>query len=132
MGVSVPKMAQLESVFVLRLDIGRRHADGAVSRVVVGVDQVLDDVHPTHGASVRQICPYHGFDGAVKSLFHGCLLLAFTGKMLDTVTYYQGLKFRVNELIALVGLKAPWMAWVRGGKTCLRAAVIALAFLEFT
>ena len=103
-GVSVPEEAHPESFLILLLDIGRRHADGAVARVVVGVHQVLDEVHPTHGAALRQICPYPGFDGAVKSLHHGCLLLAFTGKVLDTVALHQGLKVRVKKLLALVGL----------------------------
>ena len=97
-------MAHPESVFVLLLNIGRRHADGAVTRVVVGVHQVLDDVDPTHGAAVRQICPNPGFVGVVKSLYYGNFLLAFTGKLLDTVTLHQGLKVRVKELLALVCL----------------------------
>ena len=84
-GVSVPERTHPESVLVLLLDIGRGHADGAVVRVVVGVHQVLDDVHLTHGAAVRQICPYPGINSAVKSVNHGRLLLAFTGKVLNTV-----------------------------------------------
>ena len=104
MGVSVPKEAHPESVLVLLLDIGQRHADGAVARVVVGVHQVLDDIHQTHGATVRQICPYPGLDGAVKSLHHGRLLLDLTGKVLNTVALHQGLKVRVKEHLALVGL----------------------------
>ena len=103
-GVSVPEEAHHESVLFLLLDIGRRHADGAVVRVVVGVHQVLDDVHPTHGAAVRQICLYPGLDGAVKLLYHGRLLLALTGKALNTVALSQGLKSRVKELLAFVGL----------------------------
>ena len=47
-GVSVPEAAHPESVLVRLLDIGWRHADGAVERMVVGVHQVLDAVHPTH------------------------------------------------------------------------------------
>ena len=103
-GVFVPEEAHPKSVLVLLMDIGRRHADGAVARVVVGVHQVLDDVHTTHGAAVLQIYPYLGFAGAVKSLHHGCLLLDFTGKVLDTVALHQCLKVRVKELLALVGL----------------------------
>ena len=39
-GISVCKKAQSETVLVLLLDIGRRHADGAVARVVVRGSQV--------------------------------------------------------------------------------------------
>ena len=84
-GVSIPDKAHPESVLVLLLEIGRRHADKAVARVVIGVYQVLDDIHPTKGAAVRQICPYPGLEGAVKSLHHGRLLHALTGKVLNTV-----------------------------------------------
>ena len=103
-GVSVPKMAHPETVLVLFLDIGRRHADGAVARVVVGVNQVLDDFYPAHGAAVRQICPYPGLDSPIKSLHHGRILFALTGKVLDTDAFHQGLEVRVEELLALVGL----------------------------
>ena len=72
--------------------------------MVVGVHQVLDDVHPTQGVTVRQICPYSGLDGAVKSLHHGRLFFAFTGIVLDTVALYLDLKVRVKELLAFVGL----------------------------
>ena len=92
------------SVLVLLLDKGRPHTDGAVVRVVVLVHQILDDVHQSHGAAVRQICPYPNFNGAVKSLHHGRLLLAFTGKVLDTVELHQSLKVRVTELLSLLGL----------------------------
>ena len=92
------------------------NADGAVARVVVGVHQVLDDIHPTHGAAVRQICPYPGHYGGVKSLHHGRLLLALTGKVLNTVLLHQGLKIRVKELLAFVRLSAPWFPWGRGGE----------------
>ena len=102
--VSVPEEAHPESIHLLPLDIGRRHADGAVARVVVGVDQVLDYIHLTHGATVRQMCPYSGLDGAVKSLHYGRLLLALIAKLLNTVALRQGLKVRVKELLALVGL----------------------------
>ena len=104
MGVSVPKEAHPESVLVLLLDINRLHADGAVALVIVKVHQVLDDIHPIHGVTVRQICSYSGLDGAIKLLQNGRLLLAFTGKVLDTVAIHQGLKVRVKELLALVGL----------------------------
>ena len=73
-------------------DIGRSHADGAVARVVVGVNQVLDDIHPAHGPAVREICPYPGYDGAVESLYYGRLLLAFTGKVLNTMALHKGLE----------------------------------------
>ena len=72
--------------------------------MVVGVNQVLDDIHPAHGSAVPQICPYSGLDGSVKSRYHGCLLLAFTGKVLDTVALYKGLDVRVEELLAFVCL----------------------------
>ena len=103
-GVSVPKKAHPETVFVFLLDIGRGHADGAVARCVVGVNQVLNDIYPAHGAAVRQICPYPGLDGLIKSLHHGRLLFAFTGKMLDTMAFHQGLEVRVEEFLTLVGL----------------------------
>ena len=103
-GVSVPKDAHPKSVFVLLLDIDRRHADKEVTRVVVKVHQVLDYIYQTHGATVRQICPYSGCDSAVKSLHHGRLLLAFTGKVLDTVAFHQSLKLRVKDLLTLVYL----------------------------
>ena len=102
--VSVSKQAHPKTVLVLLFDIGRRHADEAVARFVVGVNQVLDDIHLAHGAAVRQICPYPGFDGAVESLYHGRLLLAFTGKVLNTMALHKGLEIRVEELLALVGL----------------------------
>ena len=102
--VSVPKTAQPKTIFVILLDIARRHGDGAVARVVVGVDQLLDDIHPTHGAAVRQICPYPGFDGPIESLRFGRLLFAFTVKVLNTVACHQGLKVRVEEFVTLVGL----------------------------
>ena len=72
--------------------------------MVVKVHQVLDDIHLTHGAKVRQLCPYSGLDGAVKFLHHSRLLIAYTGKVLDTVTLNQNLKVRVKEFFALVGL----------------------------
>ena len=102
--VSVSEKANPETVFVCLLEIGRNHADGAVARVVLGVTQVLDDIHPAHGTAVRQICPYPGLDGSVKSLYNGRLLLALTGKVMDTVALHQGLEVRVEELLAFVGL----------------------------
>ena len=101
--VSFPKKAHPETVLVFLLDIGRRHADGAVARVVVGVNQVLDDIYPAHGAAVRQICQYPGFDSPIESLRHGRLLFALTGKLLNTVAFHQGLEFRVEEFLALLG-----------------------------
>ena len=71
--VSVSEYTDLESVIVLCLDIGRRYADGAKVRVVIEVYQVLDNLHSTHGAAVRQIFHYSGLDSAVKSLHHGRL-----------------------------------------------------------
>ena len=102
--VSVSEQAHSETVLVLLLNIGRIHTDRAVERVVVCVNQVLDDIHPAHSASVRQICPYPGLDGAVKSLYHGRLLLALTGNVLDTMALHKGLEIRVEELLAIVGL----------------------------
>ena len=86
------------------MDISRRHANGAVARVVESVYQVLNDIHPAHGATVRQICPYASLDGAVEPLHHGRLLLALTGKVLDTIALHQGLEVRVEELFPVVGL----------------------------
>ena len=102
--VSVSEEAHPETDLVLLLDIGRTHVDGAVARVVVGVNQVLDDIHPAHGAADRQLCPSPGLDGSVESLYHGRLLLALTGKVLDTVALHQGLEIQVEELLAFVGL----------------------------
>ena len=104
MGVAVPKKVHPETVFVLLLNINRQHADGAVPRVFLGVNQVLDDIYPAHGAAVRQICPYPGLDSPIKSLHHGRLLFALTGKVLDTVAFHQGLEVRVEELLVLVGV----------------------------
>ena len=81
-----------------------------MARVVESINQVLHAMYPAHGAAVRQICPYSRLDGAVKSLDHGRLLLAFTGKMLDTVAFHQCLEVRVEELLAFVGLLALRMA----------------------
>ena len=97
--VSVSEKAHPETVVVLYLDIGRSHADGAVARVVVGVNQVLDDIDLAHGAAVRQICPYSGLDGSVESLYHGRLLFALTGKVLNTVALHQGMEVRVEVLL---------------------------------
>ena len=72
-GVAVPKKAHPETVLILLLDLCRRHADGAVARVVIKVYQILDDIHQTHGATVRQICLYPGHDGPIESLHHGRL-----------------------------------------------------------
>ena len=104
MGVAVPEQVHPETVLVRFLDIGQSHADGAVARVVVGVNQVLEDIHSAHGASVRQICPYLGLDVPIESLHHGHLLFALTGKALNTLAFHQGLKGRVEEFLALVGL----------------------------
>ena len=104
MGVSVPIETHPETVLILLLDIGRRHANGAMAQVVVSVNQVMDDIHSAHGAAVRQICPYFGLNGSVESLYHGRLLLDLTGKVLETVAFHQSLEVRVEELVALVGL----------------------------
>ena len=96
LGVSVPVQTHQKTVLVLLLDIGRHHADIAVARVVVGVHLVLDDIHPTHGAAVGQICLYPGLDGAIKSLYYGRLMHALTGKVLNTVALHQALKVRVK------------------------------------
>ena len=72
--------------------------------MVVGVYQVLDNIHPTQGAAVRKICSYPSLDGAIESLHHNRLLFAFTGKVLYTVAFHQSLEVRVEELFVLVGL----------------------------
>ena len=64
--------------------------------MVVGVYQVLNIINSAHGAAVRQICPYAGFDGAVQPLKFGDLLIAFTGNMLNVVTFYKRFKVRVK------------------------------------
>ena len=97
-------MAHSTTVLVYFLDIGRRHADEAVARVIVGVNQVLDDIYPAHGAAVRQICQYPNLNGLIESLHYCRLLFALTGKVLDTKAFHQGLEVRVGELFALVGL----------------------------
>ena len=102
--IFVFEKAHPETVFVLLLDIGPSHADGAVARVVVGVNQVLDDINQAHCAAIRQVCPYPGFDGSVKSLYNGHILFALTGKVLDIVSLYHSLEVRVEELLAFVGL----------------------------
>ena len=107
-------MAHTETVFVHLLDIGRRHANWAVARVVVNVNQVLDDIYPAHGAAVRQMWPYPGLEGSIESLIHFRLLFALTGKVLDTVGFHRGLEVRVEKFRALIGLKALIIAWVCG------------------
>ena len=72
--------------------------------MVVGVNQVLDDIHLTYNAAVRQICLYPGLDGSDKSLYHGRLLLVLTGKVLDTVAFHQGLEVQIEKLLAFVDL----------------------------
>ena len=52
LSVSVSEKAHPETVFVLLLNIGRSHVDGTVSRMVVSVNKVLDDIHPAHGVAV--------------------------------------------------------------------------------
>ena len=56
-GVAVPEEAHPETVLVILMDICRRHADRTAARVIVRVNQVLDDINPAHSAAVRQICP---------------------------------------------------------------------------
>ena len=104
MNVAAPEEAHPETVLVFLQNISRRNADGAVARIIVVINQVLYYITPTHGAPVRQICPYPGLDGPVKSLYHARLLLVFTGKVLDTVAFLQSLEVRVEELLALVCL----------------------------
>ena len=99
-----PKRCHPETVLVLLLDIDLCHADGAVARVVVIVNQVLNNIYPYHGTVVQDIGPYPGLDGSIKSLYHGRLLFAFTGKVLDAVAFHQGLEVRVEEFLALLGL----------------------------
>ena len=77
--VFVCEEAQSETVFSFQLDLSRRHADDAVARVVVSVNQVLNDIYLAHGAAVRLIYLYFGLDDSVKSLYHGRVLIAFTG-----------------------------------------------------
>ena len=72
--------------------------------MVVSFNQVLDDIHPAHSAAVRKICLYPGLDCAIEALQDGRLLLAYTGKVLDTAVLHKGQKFRVENLLALVGL----------------------------
>ena len=75
-----------------------------MARVVVGDHQVLDDIHPPHGAAIRQVCKYPVLDGAVEPLHHGCLLFALTCDVLDTMALHQARELRIEELLALVGL----------------------------
>ena len=75
-----------------------------MARVIVCVNQVPNDIHLAHGAAVRQICQYPGLDGSVQSLDNGRLLLALTGKMLDTGAHYQSLKVRVKKILAFANL----------------------------
>ena len=130
--VSFLKRAHPETVLVLLLDTGLRHVDKAVTRVVVGVDQVLDDIHSTHGAAVRQICPYPCFDGLMESFHHGRLLFALTVKVLDTVAFHQRLEVRVEEFLDLVGHSRLGWRGFAVVSICPKAGVIALASLEWT
>ena len=52
LGVVVPDKAHPETVFVLHLDIGQRHADKAMARFGVAVNQVMNDIYLAHGAAV--------------------------------------------------------------------------------
>ena len=70
-------------------------------RVVVGVYQVLDDIHPAHNVAVRTICPYFGLDETASPQSP---LLAFTGKVVNIVALNRGSKIRVEEHFVLVGL----------------------------
>ena len=103
-GVFVFTKAHPDTFLILLLDIGRHHADGALPRMVLSVNHVLDNIYSAHDAAVRQICPYPGLDCLIESLHHGRLLFALIGKVLDTVAFHQYLKFRVEELFDLVGL----------------------------
>ena len=102
--MSPSSIRRTQRVLVFLLGISRRHADKAVSLVIVGVDQVLDDIHPTHGAGVRQICPYLNFDNSIESLHHGSPLIALTGQVLDSVAFHLRLEVRVEEFLAFVNL----------------------------
>ena len=103
-GVSVPKTAHSKTVFVLLLDIGRRHAGWAVARGFIGVNQFLNDIYRAQCAAVRQIWPYPNLDSLIKSLHHCRIVFALTGKVLNTVAFHQGLEVRVEELFALDNL----------------------------
>ena len=104
MDIAILEETHPETVFDYLLDIGRFHADGAVARVVVPVNQVLDDIYPAHRAAVRQICPYPGHNGPIESFHHGRVFIALTGKVLDTVAFHQSLEIRVEEFFAFDGL----------------------------
>ena len=92
MVIAVPVQAHPETVFVFLSDIGWRHADEAIARVVVGGNQTLDNIYLLHGAEVRQLCPYPGFDGSVELLHNGRLLLALIGQVLNTLAFHEGME----------------------------------------
>ena len=104
--VSFPKKAHPITVNVLLLNIGRRHADGEVARVVLGLNEVLDDILPTHGAALRQICPYPGFDNLIESLHNNRCFIERIGKVLDIVAVNQLQEVRVDKFLTYVGVSA--------------------------
>ena len=63
---------------------------------------MLDDIYLAHGAAIREICPYTGLDGSIKSLNYGRLLFAFTGKVLNNVAFNQSLYVQVEERVSVV------------------------------
>ena len=73
-------------------------------RLVVGFNKVLNDIHSAHCAAVKKISPYPNIDCAIEPLHYCRLMLAFTGKVLNTVALYLGLEVRVKELVVHVGL----------------------------
>ena len=75
---------------------------------------------------------YLGLNGMIESLHHGCLLIALTGKVLDTVAFHQGQEVLVKNFLPLsVFRRFGWRGFAVVS-TCPTAAVIALASFELT
>ena len=95
MGVYLRKKANPETVFVFILDIGRRHADEVVARVVsASTMSWIMSAQSTVPRSVQ--CLYHSLNGPIESLHHGRRSFALTGKVLDIVAFHQSLEVRVE------------------------------------
>ena len=112
--VFVSNEAHSETVLVYLLDIGRRHVDRAMERVVFGVNQIQNDIQIAHGTPVRQVYLYPARNSSIKLFYHGRVMLSFTRKVLDTVTIYKSLVVWVEILFAFFRLSAPRVAWVWG------------------
>ena len=91
-GVAVPKKAHSNTILVFVLVINWLYSDKAMARIVVGVYQVLNDIHLAHNAALSQICLYLSLNGEIESLLSSSVLLAITGKVRDIMKLHPGLE----------------------------------------